>query len=280
MTRDLPNLDERADALLPPAGDATPFTLGPETGRPVLILHGLTGTPWEVRPIGARLAQEGYRCSGPLLAGHESYEALRASAWGEWAASSERHLRALSVDGPIAVIGFSMGALLALRLAATFPGRVEALVCMGTPLVLSAYQRWGIRALGHLARVPALDGLTSRIAKPSRTDCSIPSVAKQYPGFDAFPRTSLVELLRLQAAVRPLLPKIGCPTMLIHGRQDHSAPVSNVQYAVKRMTRSATTMTVLSRSFHQIAWDVDAEECASSISDFILTNYPQLETTP
>jgi pimeloyl-ACP methyl ester carboxylesterase len=173
-----------------------------------------------------------------------------------------------------------MGALLALRLAAIAPGRVATVVCMGTPLVLKPYQRWGIRALGHLARVPGLDTLTARIAKPSRTDCSIRSVAAQYPGFDAFPRSSLLELLRLQATVRPLLSQVRCPTMLIHGQHDHSAPVSNVQYAASRLTSASTTTKVLSRSFHQIAWDVDATECATSISMFIKSHYPPTATAP
>ncbi len=278
MVPHLPDLDEDTTPSPDPSGDAAPFDLGPVTGRPVLILHGLTGTPWEVRPIGARLARAGYRCSGPLLGGHESYEALRTSAWGDWAASSERHLRALSGDRPVAVIGFSMGSLLALRLAASAPQQVSALVCMGTPLVLKPYQRWGIRALGHLARIPGLDRLTARIAKPARTDCSIRSVAAQYPGFDAFPRSSLLELLRLQACVRPLLPQVRCPTMLIHGQHDHSAPVSNVQYAASRLTNSSTTTKVLSRSFHQIAWDVDAEACATSICAFLETHYPPTKT--
>lgn len=280
MVRDVSNPDEGPICPTTPVGDGAPFSLGPDAGRRVLILHGLTGTPWEVRPVGERLASAGYRCTGPLLGGHASYEQLRASAWGDWAQSSERWLGELAAKQPIAVIGFSMGALLALRLAAIAPGRVAALVCMGTPLVLKPYQRWGIRALGQLARVPGLDTLTARIAKPSRTDCSIPSVAAQYPGFDAFPRSSLLELLRLQATVRPLLSQVRCPTMLIHGGHDHSAPVGNVQYAAAQLTSAPTTTKVLSRSFHQIAWDVDATECADSISTFIQTHYPPTTTAP
>ena len=150
---------------------------------------------------------------------------------------------------------------------------------MGTPLILRSYQRLGIRALGRLAKVPGLEGLTSRIPKPSRTDCSIPSVAAKYPGFDAFPRTSLLQLIDLQATVRPLLSHVRCATMLIHGREDHSAPVTNVRYAAEGLTHAAVTTRILSRSFHQIAWDVDADECASSILSFVQTHYPSRENT-
>src|SRR5260221_5825788 len=46
-----------------------PFELG---GGPdaCLLLHGLTGSPAEVRPVGEALAKAGFRAIGPLLPGH------------------------------------------------------------------------------------------------------------------------------------------------------------------------------------------------------------------
>ena len=44
------------------------FWRGGETG--VLLLHGLTSTTAEVRPLAKRLLNEGYTVSGILLPGH------------------------------------------------------------------------------------------------------------------------------------------------------------------------------------------------------------------
>ena len=44
------------------------FWKGGETG--VLLLHGLTATTAEVRPLAKRLLNEGYTVSGMLLPGH------------------------------------------------------------------------------------------------------------------------------------------------------------------------------------------------------------------
>lgn len=52
--------------------DPGPFRLGDVggTGPAVLCVHGLTGTPYEVRPPPELLARHGFACLGPLLPGH------------------------------------------------------------------------------------------------------------------------------------------------------------------------------------------------------------------
>ena len=46
-----------------------PFALGSGPDA-CLLLHGLTGSPAELRPVGEALAQAGFRAVGPLLPGH------------------------------------------------------------------------------------------------------------------------------------------------------------------------------------------------------------------
>jgi hypothetical protein len=59
--------------------DAAPFDLG--DGRDAaLCLHGLTGTPYEIRPIGEALAAAGVRAIGPLLPGTVERTGARARA--------------------------------------------------------------------------------------------------------------------------------------------------------------------------------------------------------
>ena len=55
--------------------DPGPFKLGDVggSGPAVLCLHGLTGTPYEVRPPAEALAEAGFACLGPLLPGHGTH---------------------------------------------------------------------------------------------------------------------------------------------------------------------------------------------------------------
>ena len=63
--------------------DSAPFDLepqGPAAGRSAaLCLHGLTGTPYEIRPVAEALAARGIRARGPVLPGHDSTPAELAT---------------------------------------------------------------------------------------------------------------------------------------------------------------------------------------------------------
>ncbi len=117
--------------LIDPAG-------GPGPG--VLVLHSWWGlTPW-VKEFCGRLAQSGYTALAPdLLAGQtpaneaEGQEALASVDPDELSGlvmSSAQTVRAASKDAsePIAVIGFSMGASMALWLSARLTTEVGAVV--------------------------------------------------------------------------------------------------------------------------------------------------------
>src|SRR5947209_2112042 len=86
----------------------------------VLLIHGLGGTPVELKSIARGLNASGFTVHCCQLAGHcGSEEDLLATNWHDWFASAEEALSALEQRcSTIVVGGLSMGAILALRLAA------------------------------------------------------------------------------------------------------------------------------------------------------------------
>src|SRR5271154_6266158 len=67
-----PGAGKRGDPGLAAALDPTltaPFELGIGPGA-CLLVHGFTGTPWDVRPLGEALAAGGFRVRGIPLPGH------------------------------------------------------------------------------------------------------------------------------------------------------------------------------------------------------------------
>ncbi|MEO8559800.1 MAG: alpha/beta fold hydrolase, partial [Rhodospirillales bacterium] len=92
-------------------------------GAGVVLVHGLTGTPTEMRYIGRGLNARGYSVYAPVLAGHCGTEAqLLTTGWRDWLASTEQACDWLAgqVDR-LYVAGLSMGALLSLQMAARKP---------------------------------------------------------------------------------------------------------------------------------------------------------------
>src|SRR5438046_2561517 len=78
-----------------------PFALG-DGPDACLLLHGLTGSPAEVRPVGEALARNGFRAIGPLLPGHgTSPEDLYTVTRGQMVHAAESAL--LSLRGALRV---------------------------------------------------------------------------------------------------------------------------------------------------------------------------------
>ena len=87
----------------------------------ILLLHGLTDSPYSLRALGEKMHELGYHVVGLRLPGHGTVPAaLKKARWQDWAAAAELaldHLAAAVGDGPIHVAGYSTGAGLALDLA-------------------------------------------------------------------------------------------------------------------------------------------------------------------
>ena len=110
------------------------FTLGPPQGEAiaaVLLIHGFTGSPWEVRPLGEALAARGFHVQAIRLPGHGvDPEAMAWVTWRDWEHAAEEALKQLRGFQHVFVAGLSMGALLGMLLAARHPNRVSGLAMM------------------------------------------------------------------------------------------------------------------------------------------------------
>ena len=70
-----------------PSRDLT-FRLRGTTGKAVLLIHGMTGAPGEMKFLAKRLHRQGFDVYAPQLAGHGAgYDELLASTWRDWLAS-------------------------------------------------------------------------------------------------------------------------------------------------------------------------------------------------
>ena len=85
----------------------------------VLLIHGLTGAPLEMRPIAKYLKSLGYRVEVPLIAGHGSgHEELLATTWQDWLDSMRKSINHLAVEcDQVIIVGLSVGGLLGVLLA-------------------------------------------------------------------------------------------------------------------------------------------------------------------
>jgi carboxylesterase len=258
--------------------DARPFSLPPH-GRDgtrarggALVVHGFTGTPFEVRLLGEALAARGFAVEGPLLAGHGgSTRQLAATRWPDWYGSVEAafdRLRARTT--PVAVCGLSLGGLLTLELARRRAGELAAIAVMAAPLWLES---WAMALDAFLQRIPLVRD--AALPKLAGADISDPEMLRRNTianGGAAMPLAPLHSMIELGAWLRTdgRLAEVRAPALLMHGRQDHAVPYACMDAIAHRLGSPVIRKITLERSFHVLPLDVERERVFSEVAAHFL----------
>jgi carboxylesterase len=248
-----------------PRGDGGPFDLPGRAGGAdaALLLHGLTGSPFELRPVAERLARSGVRCLAPVLPGHENAQALSRTSWTDWVAGARQALLSLGETRRTLVVGSSMGALAACALAAEGPGRVD-----GIALLAPAAELMPLGNLaGWLARHTPVPRLFPLIPKRGGSDVGDLAMRAANPCMDSVPFHAVAELQAFQRHVDALLPRVRCPALVVAGARDGTVTVAGARRMAGRLGGGAR-FVVLPRSRHLVAIDVERERCAADVASF------------
>lgn len=240
-----------------------PFELG--TGsRHVLLIHGFTGTPFEMRPLGERLAAAGYRCHGVRLPGHglEPEELERTNAM-DWVNGAREVLFQIPDDEPVYIAGLSMGSLIGAILAADHPQRVRGLVLLAPPVSLRP-----LKAL--MVELARIGPLTSRYRfHPRRRSPLIDQeMLAQNPCIPRIPTVSAAQFAHVQGLGRIALPRVTAPSMVIYSLGDATVRPEGARQAAKLIGRQPVRVLELERSCHVVTLDVDRERVAQEIQQF------------
>jgi carboxylesterase len=252
-----------------------PFSFGSGT-RGVLLVHGFTGTPFEMRLLGEELAEHGYAVEGPRLAGHcGTTRDLARTTWHDWYRSADdafTRLRArVGSDGKMAVCGLSMGGLLALELARQHAGELGALGVLSAPLWL-APEAEALIAL--TARTPLVRKLA--LPKIAGSDIRDPEMKRQNniaQGRSGMPLPALRSLAELGARLRDddaaLLRQVQVPTLLAHAERDHTVPFACMDAIAHRLGAPVARKLILRESFHVITLDVERAKVFAAVVEHL-----------
>lgn len=254
---------------------------GGRTG--VLLIHGLTGTPNELRTLAHGLHQAGHEVLCVALAGHcASVDDLIGSRVDDWVHSVENAARRLLRTFPtICVGGLSMGALLALRYALDHPEYASGLALFGTTF---SYDGWAVPPMARLAfllpLVTALGMGRRRItmeAFPYGIKNSflrrqifekMQSGDSKLAGLPGNPWPALAQFQRLAREVRRELHRISAPALILHAKEDDVASLRNVELLQRRLAGPVETV-LLTDSYHMITIDQQRREVIERTAVFI-----------
>lgn len=252
----------------------------------VLLIHGLTGTPSEMRGVAKAIARRGYTVHVVQLAGHcGSEDDLLRTGWRDWSRSVERAFDQLRErHQTVFVGGLSMGALLSLNLAHNRPGEVAGLLLYSTtlfydgwaiprtrvflkPALALGFSRW-IRFVESAPYGIKDDRLRGRLMRSMQQGDSAAA------GNAATPGGSLVQLHRLIARVKKALPSIRTPALVVHAREDDMTSLRNADYLASRLGGDVDKV-ILDDSYHMVTLDLDKARLIDHSVEFLGRHAPQ-----
>lgn len=241
---------------LRPGGEPFFFPGGPVG---VLLIHGFTGAPQEMRPLGVFLADHGMTVLGVRLPGHGTRpEDLRQVTWRDWAETVARGAEALRDRCEhVFLCGLSMGGILALYEAARQPP--DGLIVMASPYRIRDIR---LRFLWLLKR------LIPNVGKPS-SDLRDPEAQAERVSYSWYPLAAVEELLQVLRATTARLPQVRCPALLIYSQSDRTVLPDQGWAIYHRLGSTDKTIHWLVRSGHVIPEDIEREEAFEQIERFI-----------
>jgi carboxylesterase len=251
----------------------------------VLLIHGLTGTPHEMKGLANFFYRRGYSVLCPRLAHHgEPLHILKWAKWREFYQSVKEALQKIPAGQQIFTAGLSMGALLALLLAEEFPERISGTSCLSPTLF---YDGWNIpwshcllplayytpiRYFAYFKEEPPYGIKNERIRNKvheyykNASFADVSGVAKY--GYPYFPVTLLCELRLLILELMKKMSRIRIPLQMIQASEDDMTSVRNSQYIYDHVASSQKEIVLLHDSYHVITADQERRTVAQKMDEF------------
>jgi len=224
-----------------------------------LLLHGFTGTPQEMRPLGQFLKDCGFAVRGVLLAGHGTrVEDLNATHWRDWYHSAYEGWLALQASGKrVFVVGQSLGGALALHLAAHAP--LAGAVALSAPLVTDAKLLWLARIVKYLRPY--------RQKGPS--NIHDPVALAERVRYECTPNRSNEQAVLFFRHLYEDLPEVHTPVLLMHARQDKTVNPATMPRIFEQLGTQDKQMIWLENGGHVVTVDYDRLLVYAAIERFI-----------
>jgi carboxylesterase len=260
------------------------FAGGPHAA---LVLHGLSGSPLEVRLMGRLLQRAGFSVSIPVINGFSA--GTTCTSWQDWLAKTDEiHTELRTRYKTVSVAGLSVGATLALALA-TSSGKPDALALWSVTLDSDGWAmpwyRWLFKPCYLLGmgrhysyREEHPFGLKNekwraRVAEALRTrEVSAVGAAR-------IPADSLYQSMLLAEFVERNLTRIEADAIVIHAADDETASPRNAEAVYGGIRSRHKRKILLGDSYHIITMDNErdlvARETIRFFQQSIMHNHPE-----
>jgi carboxylesterase len=258
------------------------FHLPGSREKGIVLVHGLAGSPPEMRFLAKRFAKMGFTCDAPVMAGHcRDTSTLLKTGYKDWVKSVQQAIVRLKQDvDEVYVAGICVGGGVGLLAAHQLPaGFVSGAAIYSPTLIYNGWNApWWHRHLHWLVPIVTplplsrMIGFNEKLPFGLKSDRIRRAVTKNSgDGIDgtlpAFPLKGLNENFRLNKALKKALPTMTVPTLLIHSRHDDVSGPENAEN-IKARHGGRCEVIYLEDSYHKIHIDQERQKAAVLTADF------------
>lgn len=247
----------------------------------IILFHGLTGSPFELKKYGQFLFSKGYDVFAQCLPGHgDNFEEIYTVKYQDWLSFAYKKFEDLkSQYENVFVSGICLGAVLALATAIKYRNQVSGVIALSTTLFLD-----GWRLPWYKCLIPVAVSTIMRFyycypecephgIKNERTRNVIKKLLEKGDvGMNDFPMTGIYELLKLSSYVRKNLDKISNPIILIHSREDDLTSTKSAYLVYDKISSVDKDLIILNDSYHMVLYDNEKEFVYNKTLDFIIAH--------
>ena len=244
-----------------------PFLFLPEEGKylGVVLVHGFSASPAEVRPFAEKLQNLGYPVIGVRLKGHgTSPWDLRERSWQDWLEPVREGFKILSAFTPrLCLVGFSTGGGLSLLLAADQPDGLVGVAAISAPM------KFRDRSIIFVPLVHTANRLVRWV---SSFEGIMPFRATQpeHPHINYRNKSvrGLYELCSMMEELDERLPDVQCPVILIQGTDDPTVDPESAELIYKKLGTRQKEVVRVPATRHGILYE-DTGDTQERILSFL-----------
>lgn len=244
-----------------------PFFWEGTNGKGILLIHGWTSTPYEVRRLGKYLNENGYAVLGIQLSGHGTIpKDLENIKWQDWMDDIQKGYAKLKETCPkVYVAGTSIGASLAMMFAKENP-EIAGVVLMATPRKIKFE-----KIVVLFARVMLLIGrrYSKKFYPPtfgSRTTVT------RLISYQTYSIKSALETFKLVKESRKNLEKIVQPCLILQSTHDHVVSKNSLEKIYNEIGSKIKKKEYISKAYHTFISDIKNEHVFEDILNFLNAN--------
>ena len=247
------------------------------SNKAVLLFHGMTGTPFEMKKYASFLFKNGFDVYCYCLPGHGNHPvSIYCVSWKDWIEfSKEKFSEHRSKYDYFFLGGLCLGAVISLNLCEIY-NNISGIICLSTTLFLDG---WTIPKYNFLMPIGLYTILRYYYTFPEREPFGIKNenyrriiqklTSKNNVALDHYPMNAIYELLRLSKYTRKYLDKITSPVLLIHSKHDDLTSIKSAELVFNRISSRKKKMVILKDSYHLIIHDNERENVFKESVEFL-----------